>query len=109
MRELKDYFCTYEQTQELIRLGLSETHEITAEHYKTEKLVYIGFLLSQALDFFRELGYEIRVNSHAYNKHWFSIIKSRKTHVGETINNYQKAESEAISLCIELEKEARNG
>lgn len=109
MRELKDYFCNETQTQELIKLGLSEKHGISAEQYETAEFGYSGFLRSQALDFFRDLGYEIIQETTKSYICWHVIIKGQvKTYVdGDLL--FHVSESLLISKLIELEKEARNG
>lgn len=110
MRELKDYFCNFEQTQDLLKLGLSEKYGISAEQYETAEFGYSGFLRSQTLDYFRELG-------------WYGIIEGTQKHGFEWLidrdfdkyikppnnySSYNQAESALIDKLIELEKEARN-
>ena len=107
MRELKDYFCNVEQTQDLIKLGLSEKYGISAEQYETAEFGYSGFLRSQALDYFRS-GYswgELRCDDF-----YFVVYKNEtaKYFFTEKQKTYHEAESALIDKLIELEKEARN-
>lgn len=109
MRELKDYFCTFTQKQQLLDLGFDgDSNIITAEYYYNISTPFEGILRSQALDYFRGLGYKIVVNQ---NKpwHWYEIEKDGLTRTQVGWHTYEFAESEAISRLIELEKEARNG
>ena len=118
MRELKDYFCTYEQTQELIKIGLSkEKYGLSVEQYGTNKFKYIGFLRSQALDFFMDkkmLG-EVRALDGWDNftfSIWFEDSMApffKVTTEFIEFKTYHEAESALIDKLIELEKDARNG
>lgn len=128
MRELKDYFCTYEQTMALKKLGyLSEAPALAfhASFYETQtpdlKFEYDeefdNFdifertpLRSQALDYFRELGYSAGLRGTTpYN--WYLIDIPDKKIMSIKSGNYVShvhCESALIDKLIELEKEARN-
>lgn len=109
MRELKDYFCTFTQKQQLLDLGFDgDSHIITAEYYYNISIPFEGILRSQALDYFRELGYKIVINQNERG-HWYEIEKDGIMRTQGGWLAYEFAESKAISLLIELEKEARNG
>lgn len=119
MRELKDYFCAYEQTQELIKLGLKNYKSLMCWN-KEHGVLKLGNmnvwtisrapLRSQALDFFRDLGYWItpKLNNEHY---YFEISKINRSGYAYSYKDldYPKSESFLISKLIELEKEARNG
>lgn len=108
MRELKDYFCNYDQAQDLIKLGLSEKYGISAEQYETAEFGYSGFLRSQALDFFRR---RYLWSEYSCNKVYFVVYinGTTKYFYTEKHKTYHEAESALIDKLIELEKEARNG
>lgn len=114
MRELKDYFCNFEQTQDLIKLGLSEKYGISAEQYETAEFGYSGFLRSQALDYFRELGYDFNpyksTNQLMVNGGFNYIITTILDRYQSKLffETYHEAESALIDKLIELENEARN-
>jgi len=115
MRELKDYFCTYEQTQELIKLGLKNYKSLMVWN-KENGVLKLGNsgvftiarapLRSQALDFFMELGWKPQIK-------WYVIDKVdsryRAITADKNYQTYHEAESALIDKLIELEKEARNG
>lgn len=121
MRELKDYFCTYEQTQELLKLGIKFdslayyfNHE--GKNYFASSMDYfenkdlVAPLRSQALDYFRELGYSGGLRGTTpYN--WYLIERPDKAIMSIKSGNYVShvhCESALIDKLIELEKEARN-
>lgn len=105
MRELQDYFCTYEQREELNKLGLNEEeHEVVCEYYVSKGIPFAGILCSQALDFFRDLGWEIHITNDNYG-----IIVDSKWVPSKYFDNPKELENSLISRLIELEKEARNG
>lgn len=110
MRELKDYFCNYEQTQDLLKLGLSEKYGISAEQYETAEFGYSGFLRSQALDYFRELGYMPQIRG--IEAKWYVIDKVdsryRAITADKNYQTYHEAESALIDKLIELYGESRN-
>lgn len=116
MRELKDYFCTYKQTQELMSLGLIGVNHLKHITPSNEILHQLSEsclgapLRSQALDFFRDLGYWItpKLNNEHY---YFEISKINRGGYAYSYKDldYPKSESFLISKLIELEKEARNG
>lgn len=135
MRELKDYFCNYEQSKELKALGFNEpcvfvynsykqlkgviTSSIDGDYVKIDKWDdrLLAPLRSQALDFFRDkkiLG-EVRSvdswDSYTYGI-WMEDCMSPFFEVQIGINEYStyhEAESALIDKLIELEKEAHNG
>lgn len=117
MRELKDYFCTYNQSKELIELGFIGA--VLAVHLgSTLRQIPLAYNLNaheikaplrcQALDFFRDLGYiiQIRANQHG---HWYEFEKDGITRTQGQWHTYSTSEGALIDRLIELEKEARNG
>lgn len=120
MRELKYYFCTYDQTQELIKLGLKDYKSLMCWN-KEQGVLKLGNsnvwtisrapLRAQALDYFRELGYSAGLRGTTpYN--WYLIERSDKSIMSIKSGNYVShvhCESALIDKLIELEKEARNG
>ena len=104
MRELKDYFCTFKQENELFKIGFDTSQKIYIKH---DVLRYV-ILRSQALDYFRELGYKIVINQNKRG-HWYEIEKYGITRTQGGWHTHEFAESKAILRLIELEKEARNG
>lgn len=109
MRELKDYFCTFAQREALIELGLSEdSHELSCEHYNILRTPFAGFLRSQALDFFRELGYHLTIHQNEKG-HWYETQIHNITRIQPGWHKINECESMLIDRLIELEKEARNG
>ena len=114
MRELKDYFCTYEQTKELMKLGLIgiwHLKHITPKNeipYQISENCLGAILRSQALDYFRS-GYswgELRCDDFYFVVY---INETAKYFFTEKQKTYHEAESALIDKLIELEKEARNG
>lgn len=114
MRELKDYFCTYEQTQELMSLGLIGVEHLKHITPKNEILYQLSesclgaILRSQALDFFRELGYKFTIHQNGKG-HWYDIQTEDTIRIQPDWHKYHECESMLIDRLIELEKEARNG
>jgi len=111
MRKLEEHFCTYEQAQNLIKLGLSQDkYGLSVEQYGTDEFGYSGFLRSQALDFFRDKGYDFQIGSHLNKGYWFACsINSYGYALPNFKRTYPEAESALIDKLIELEKEAQNG
>lgn len=111
MRELKDYFCTYEQENELIRIGYTAKFVSLFEGLEQTENFTSGILRSQALDYFRELGYIAGLRGTTpYN--WYLIERPKKSIMSIKSGNYVShvhCESALIDKLIELEKEARNG
>lgn len=120
MRELKDYFCDYKQTQELIQLGLKNYKSLMVWN-KENGVLKLGNsgvftiarapLRSQALDYFRELGYILEQRKTIDLKYYYYIFNQEKEIAVSTdmILDWVIAESALIDKLIELEKEARNG
>lgn len=119
MTELKDYFCDYEQTQELIKLGLKDYKSLMVWN-KENGVLKLGNsgvftiarapLRSQALDFFRDLGWDFQIGRHLTKGYWFACaIKGCGYALPNFIKEYHEAESALIDKLIELEMEARNG
>lgn len=107
MRELKDYFCTYQQSKALMSLDCQYRWVVAC--YENDNDNFLVLLLrSQALDYFRELGYKIVINQYERG-HWYEIEKDGITRTQGGWHTHEFTESEAISRLIELEKEARNG
>lgn len=102
MRKLEEHFCTYEQREALIELGLNEEeHELSCEYYNLHVTPFAGFLRSQALDFFRDksISYQWLIDRD-YSKYF------RPNNEFET---FAEAESALIDKLIEIEMEAQNG
>lgn len=110
MRELKDYFCTFTQKHQLLDLGFDgDSNIITAEYYYNISTPFEGILRSQALDYFRELGWDFQIGSHLTKGYWFvCAIKGCGYALPNFIKEYHEAESALIDKLIELQKEARN-
>lgn len=121
MRELKDYFCNFEQSQEIKQLGFDEQ---TFYAYAKFGAIYARLgknsnidggsisapLRSQALDYFMELGWDFQIVRHLTKGYWFACaIKGCGYALPNFIKEYHEAESALIDKLIELEKEARNG
>lgn len=125
MRELRDYFCTYEQTKELNKLGFKDYKSLMCWN-KEHGVLKLGSsnvwtisrapLRSQALDFFRDkkmLGEVTAIddwNSYTYGilmEDCMSPFFEVQTGINE-YHTYHEAESALIDKLIELEKEARN-
>ena len=112
MRELKDYFCTFAQKQQLLDLGFDgDSYIISAEYYYNISTPFEGILRSQALDYFRELGYMLQIRG--IEAKWYVIDKVdsryRAITADKNYQTYHEAESALIDKLIELQKEARNG
>lgn len=107
MRELKDYFCNFKQENELFKIGFDASQKIYIKH---DILRYV-ILRSQALDYFRDLGYSAGLRGTTpYN--WYLIERPDKSIMSIKSGNYVShvhCESALIDKLIELEKEARNG
>ena len=123
MRELKDYFCTETQTKKLIELGFDgDMYIISAEYYYILSIPFNGILRSQALDFFRDKGYEHFVTPFTQEDSRFEIyvaddtygyyIFKSKEYAIDAVDfcTYHEAESALIDKLIELlETEAQHG
>lgn len=128
MRELKDYFCDYKQSLALKELGyLSDENVLAfyASFYETQTpdlkfeyedefddfdIIQPAPLRSQALDFFRDLGYTFNSYITANdNKFAYDCLNRFGDYFDESFDLPHEPESALISLLIEFEKEARNG
>jgi hypothetical protein len=107
MRNLEDHFCTYEQENQLIQIGYTEKFISLFEGLQQTENFTSGILRSQALDYFRELGYKIVINQNERGN-WYEIEKDGITRTQGVWHAYEFSESEAISRLIKLEKEVRN-
>lgn len=107
MRELKDYFCTYQQSKALMSLDC-QYRWVVARYENDNDNVLVLLLRSQALDYFRELGYSAIVNQ-SKNGCWHEIEKGNILITEGGFWHYYNSESALIDKLIELEKEARNG
>lgn len=114
MRELKDYFCDYNQSLKLKGIGFNSDvlewyFEETKEFCDVMKDVKAP-LRSQALDYFMDLGYSVGLRGTTpYN--WYLIDRPDKRIMSIKSGNYvshMHCESALIDKLIELEKEARN-
>lgn len=120
MKELKDYFCNYEQTQKLMSLGLIGTEHlkhITPNNeilHKLSESCLGAILRAQALDFFRENGYETKIEK--YEKGYGYEIEVKESN-GLTIylqgsfTPHEESESLLIDRLIQmsLDKEVQDG
>ena len=116
MREIQDYFCTFTQKQQLLDLGFDgDSHIITAEYYYNISTPFEGILRSQALDYFRELGYDFNpyksTNQLMVNGGFNYIITTILDRYQSKLffETYHEAESALIDKLIQIEKESRNG
>lgn len=123
MRELKDHFCTIEQSQKLKELGLNEdvlaisvgsTIRLAPMNYKPHPVEMKTPLRAQTLDYFRVKGYETKIekykNGYCYEievKESNGLIIYRQ---GD-FTPYTEAESMLIDRLIqmELDKEVGDG
>lgn len=103
MRELKDYFCTYEQSKAIMSLDC-QYRWVVARYENDNDNVLVLLLRSQALDYFRELGWIIIISNTE-----FDIVKDGKWMTSEDFESTSCVEGALIDKLIELEKEARNG
>ena len=125
MRELKDYFCTPEQSQKLKDLGCAFAPIGYFFNHEGRTLLSVSMDLSeeedlraplraQALDFFREKGYETKVEK--YEKGYGYEIEVKESN-GLTIylqggfTPHEESESMLIDrlLEMELDKEVQDG
>lgn len=130
MRELKDYFCTYEQSLALKKLGYLSDENVLAFYvsfYETQTpdlkfeyedefddfdIIQPAPLRSQALDFFRDK--EFVAIKPMYNKskklHWFRFNYMGKNYNSLQDKSYHNAERLLIDTLIKaLESEAQHG
>jgi len=124
MRELKDYFCTTEQSQKLKELGLNEdvlAISVDGEiritpfiYYNTHPVEIKIPLRAQALDFFREKGYETIIEKYEAGYGYairFKVKKDTIIYLQGDFTPYTEAESMLIDRLIEMEldKEVQDG
>lgn len=123
MRELKDYFCTETQSEKLKELGFNEKcigywyteNESNRKiDYQVCDLIFLGDepdyvlapLRSQALDFFRDKGWQFAIK--CLNKmYWYEIYIGDSISFDENITedglyDYHVSESALIDKLIEL-------
>ena len=123
MRELKDYFCTPEQSQKLKELGLNEdvlaisvgsTIRVVPMNYKPHPVEVEMPLRAQALDFFREKGYETIIEKYEAGYGYairFKVKKDTIIYLQGDFTPYEESESMLIDrlLEMELDKEVQDG
>ena len=123
MRELKDYFCTPEQSQKLKELGLNEdvlaisvgsTIRVVPMNYKPHPVEVEMPLRAQALDFFREKGYETIIEKYEAGYGYairFKVKKDTIIYLQGDFTPYEESESMLIDRLIEMEldKEVQDG
>ena len=123
MRELKDYFCTPEQSQKLKELGLNEdvlaisvgsTIRVVPMNYKPHPVEVEMPLRAQALGYFREKGYETKIEK--YEKGYGYEIEVKESngliiYLQGDFTPYYVSESMLIDRLIEMEldKEVEDG
>jgi hypothetical protein len=123
MKELKDYFCTPEQSQKLKELGLNEdvlaisvgsTIRVVPMNYKPHPVEVEMPLRAQALDFFREKGYETIIEKYEAGYGYairFKVKKDTIIYLQGDFTPYEESESMLIDRLIEMEldKEVQDG
>ena len=123
MRELKDYFCTPEQSQKLKELGLNEdvlaisvgsTIRVVPMNYKPHPVEVEMPLRAQALDYFREKGYETIIEKYEAGYGYairFKVKKDTIIYLQGDFTPYEESESMLIDRLIEMEldKEVEDG
>ena len=123
MKELKDYFCTPEQSQKLKELGLNEdvlaisvgsTIRVVPMNYKPHPVEVEMPLRAQALDFFREKGYETIIEKYEAGYGYairFKVKKDTIIYLQGDFTPYEESESMLIDRLIEMEldKEVEDG
>mgnify|MGYP003489554455 CR=1 FL=1 len=125
MGELKDYFCTPEQSQKLKELGcLFAPIGYFFKHEGRDFLLsYMEFaeeeelrapLRAQALDFFREKGYETIIEKYEAGYGYairFKVKKDTIIYLQGDFTPYEESESMLIDRLIEMEldKEVQDG
>jgi len=123
MKELKDYFCTPEQSQKLKELGLNEdvldisvgsTIRVVPMNYKPHPVEVEMPLRAQALDFFREKGYETIIEKYEAGYGYairFKVKKGTIIYLQGDFTPYEESESMLIDRLIEMEldKEVQDG
>lgn len=115
MRELKDYFCTPEQSQKLKELGLNEdvlaislgsTIRVVPMNYNTHPVEVKMPLRAQALDFFREKGYETIIEKYEAGYGYairFKVKKDTIIYLQGDFTPYEESESMLIDRLIEMD------
>ena len=125
MKELKDYFCTPEQSQKLKELGFIFAPIGYFFNYEGRTLLSVNMDLSeeedlraplraQALDFFREKGYETIIEKYEAGYGYairFKVKKDTIIHLQGDFTPYEESESMLIDRLIEMEldKEVQDG
>lgn len=124
MRELEDYFCTYEQENELIQIGYTANFVSLFQGLQQTENFTSGILRSQALDYFMELGWHGYVKDYTADRYVYCINRVTKDAFGfkgikhldvvtysdfkNSHEDFNIVELNLIDKLIELEKEARN-
>ena len=120
MRELKDYFCNYEQTQKILSLGFAGAEHlkhITPNNetlYNLSESCFGAISRAQALDFFREKGYETIIEKYEAGYGYairFKVKKDTIIYLQGDFTPYEESESMLIDRLIEMEldKEVQDG
>ena len=121
MKELKDYFCTPEQSQKLKELGLNEgvlaisvgsTIRVVPMNYKSHPVEVKMPLRAQALDFFREKGYETIIEKYEAGYGYairFKVKKDTIIYLQGDFTPYEESESMLIDRLIEMELDKEVG
>jgi len=123
MGELKDYFCTPEQSQKLKELGLNEdvlaisvgsTIRVVPMNYKPHPVEMKIPLRAQALDYFRGKGYETKIEKYK-NGYCYEIEVKESNgliiYLQGSFTPHKESESLLIDRLIEMEldKEVQDG
>lgn len=125
MRELKDYFCTPEQSQKLKELGFIFAPIGYFFNYEGRTLLSVNMDLSeeeglraplraQALDYFREKGYETKIEKYK-NGYCYEIEVKESNgliiYLQGSFTPHKESESMLIDRLIEMEldKEVEDG
>lgn len=111
MRTLDEHLCSDKQCEKLIELGFEEEYTISL-YYELSYLTSRkdGILRSQALDFFRDKGWDFQIGSHLNKGYWFACsINSYGYTFHNFIKEYPEAESTLIDKLIEIQMGVQNG
>lgn len=123
MRELRDYFCTYHQSKALMSLDC-QYRWVVARYENDNDNILVLLLRSQALDYFRELGWHGYVQDFTAERYVYCINRVTKdafsckglkhidvvtyADIKNSHEDFNIVELNLIDKLIELEKEARN-
>ena len=112
MRKLEEHFCTYKQAESIIDLGYEQNFIVLRESLDEAAPTHAGVLRSQALDFFRDKGWQFAIKC-LDKMYWYEIYIGDSISFDENITedglyDYHVSESALIDKLIELEMEVQN-